>query len=174
MTTNNKDALIVESGDRRYVMFKSSGEKAKVQSYFDELKECMEDDNVVRAFYDYLMKVDLSDFSHLNRPKTELYIEMKQQSIHPIFQWIVDSEEDFIPGEGDDEDGVYKKTTEWLELFNTWNYKVNLEKLTTTAFGTAMSEFASKDCGIIKKSPGNIRKLVINRGKVVDYLANEV
>jgi hypothetical protein len=37
-----------------------------------------------------------------------------------------------------------------------------------------MSEFASKDCGIIKKTPHNIRKLVIDREKVVEYLANEV
>ena len=172
MTTNNKDALLVEDNDRRYVMFKSSDEKVKDINYFKELAQCMNDKEISRAFYDYLMKVDLSDFSHVNRPKTELYIEMKQQSIHPILQWIVDAEEDFIPDEGETE--CYKKTTEWLDLFNTWNYKVNFERLTTTAFGTAMSEFASKDCGIIKKSPGNIRKLVIDREKVVEYLANEV
>ena len=172
MTTNNKDALLVEDNDRRYVMFKSSDEKVKDINYFKELAQCMNDKEVSRAFYDYLMKVDLSDFSHVNRPKTELYNEMKQQSIHPILQWIVDAEEDFIPDEGETE--CYKKTTEWLELFNAWNYKVNFERLTTTAFGTAMSEFASKDCGIIKKAPSNVRKLVIDREKVIEYLANEV
>lgn len=171
MTTNNKDALIVENNDRRYVMFQSSSEKAKDKLYFDELIASMKDAEVARAFYDHLMEVDLSDFSHLNRPKTELYVEMKEQSIHPVLQWISDCEEDFVIP--DDETECYKKTTEWLELFNNWHFKNNLQRLSTTAFGTFISEMTSKDCGIEKRKPKNVSKILIDRQKVLEYLENE-
>jgi len=171
MTTNNKDALIVENNDRRYVMFQSSSEKAKDKSYFDELVECMNNKEVARAFYDHLMTVDLSDFSHLNRPKTALYVEMKQESIHPVLQWISDSEEDFIIPEGETE--CYFKTTEWLEKFNNWHFKNNMQRLTTIAFGTFMNELVSEKCGVEKRKPSNVSKYIIDRRKVLEYLENE-
>jgi len=171
MTTNNKDALIVEDNDRRYVMFESSDSKIKDATYFKELVAVMKDKAVARAFYDYLMKVDLSDFNHLNRPKTELYNEMKQESIHPVLQWICESEEDFGIPEGETE--CYRKASDWLELFNNWHFKNNMQRISTTAFGTFMSTMSSKDCGIIKRTPFNVRKYVIEREKVVEYLANE-
>lgn len=172
MTTNNKDALIVESGERRYVMFQSSGEKAKDRPYFDELAECMKDENVARAFYDHLMTVDLSDFNHLNRPKTALYAEMKEESIHPVLQWISDSEEDFVIPESETE--VILKTTEWLDKFNNWHFKNNMQRITTIAFGSFMNEMTGKNCGIEKRKPKNVSKLLIDRQKVLEYLENEL
>jgi uncharacterized protein YehS (DUF1456 family) len=96
---------------------------------------------------------------------------MKQESIHPVLQWISDSEEDFIIPEGETE--CYFKTTEWLEKFNNWHFKNNMQRLTTIAFGTFMNELISEKCGVEKRKPSNVSKYVIDRRKVLEYLENE-
>jgi hypothetical protein len=166
-TTNNNDAFPATSlSDRRFLASHSSDEKRKDIPYFERLVAFMNDDKNIRAFYDYLMKIDISDYTHTNRPETEFYKEMKSASMDKILLWILHDEDCF----SDDE----MKATEWLVKYNNWADTNNERKHNITSFGLAMNKLIeTKDIGIEKKTPQNKRYYVINRNAVLEYLKKE-
>lgn len=164
-TTNNNNAMNVSITDRRFAIFHSSNEKTKDIPYFEKLVAFMNDDVNVRAFYDYLMKVDISTFTHTNRPETAFYKEMKSASMDKILLWILNDNDDF-PEEK-------LKATEWLMKYNQWA-DANKERLhNITSFGLAMNKLISKNIGIEKKTPQNVSHFIINRNMVLEFLKKE-
>lgn len=161
-TTNNRDALKIEDNDRRYAVFRSSSEHRNDMKYFNDLAEFLDRPEVVRAFYDYLMKRDITGFHWSKIPKTSIYKEMKESSMDSIFQWILEEEEQF--GE------MQLKTSEWLQFYNSWAVSNNIDRASLTSFGSRMNEIVEKDCGISKQKPKNVSKMTIDRNAVVEYL----
>jgi len=170
-TTNNMNALKVEDSNRRYAVFRSSEEHICDASYFNRLTEYMKRPEVIRAFYDFLMARDISKFHHTNIPKNELYREMKRSSMDSILQWVLDTEEGFM----DEEDGtpIQNKTTDWLQMYNSWAVANNVDRASITAFGSRMSELANKRTGISRQKPQNISKITIDRPAVLKYLTDQ-
>ena len=165
MTTNNRDALHITTGSRRFVIYQSSNEKIKDISYFKTLSSFIYQDNVVKAFYDYLMSIDVSDFDHTKRPETNMYNEMKQASMDKVLVWILNSDEDFT------EERL--KTTEWMVKYNTWAESNKERVYNNTSFGIAMNVLIDKDLGITKTIPNRISHLVIKRNKVLEWMEKE-
>ena len=134
--------------------------------YFNDLAEFLDRPEVVRAFYDYLMKRDISGFHWSKIPNTAIYKEIKESSMDSILQWVLEEEDGFT------ENGEAKqlKTTEWLQAYNNWAVSNNIDRASITSFGTRMSEIVEKNCGITKQTPKNVRKLTIDRDAVVEYL----
>jgi hypothetical protein len=164
-TTNNNDAMSVSLTDRRFGIFHSSNEKTKDIPYFERLVAFMNDDKNIRAFYDYLMKVDVSDYTHTNRPETEFYKEMKSASMDKILLWILNDEDSFCDNK--------LKATEWLVKYNSWA-EANRERLhNVTSFGLAMNKLINDNIGIEKKTPQNVRYYSIDREKVLEFLEKE-
>ncbi len=166
-TTNNRDALKIEDSNRRYAVFRSSSEHRNDMKYFNDLAEFLERPEVVRAFYDFLMKRDISEFHWSKIPNTSIYKEIKESSMDSILQWVLEEEDGFA-----EDDGTAKqlKTTEWLQLYNNWAVSNNIERASITSFGSRMSEIVEKGCGVSKQTPKNVRKLTIDRNLVVEYL----
>jgi hypothetical protein len=98
LTSNNANALTVSPDDRRFALFQCSPVHKGDMSYFQELGAELERPEVARAYYQYLMSLDLSDypvsFQH-KRPITEFYRETQHNSIPVIsrfFSAIVNTE----------------------------------------------------------------------------------
>jgi hypothetical protein len=132
LTSNNANALTVSPDDRRFALFQCSSVHKGDTNYFQELGAELERPEVARAYYQYLMSLDLSDypvsFQH-KRPITEFYRETQHNSIPVIsrfFSAIVNTESyerKFSSRQ------LYKQ----YELFQTaGNYKY---LMTETAFG---------------------------------------
>ena len=96
--TNNENPLPIEPTDRRLVAFECSSVQRTIPNYFEDLVKDMKDEIVQKGFYDYLMNRDIEDDYNFekNRPVTETYKTMKQNSIPVMirfFKWY--SEENF-------------------------------------------------------------------------------
>jgi hypothetical protein len=167
MTTNNRDALNIEHSDRRFCVFRSSSEHRSDAEYFKKLSAVMYKPETIRAFYDYLMKRDLSEFNHTKRPMSPLYKEMKEGSMDGVLRWIKDSEEDFCDEE------QQRRTMYWLGLYNSWARSNNMKQHNATSFGTSMNELIEKQIGITKQIPKNVSHLTIVRSEIVEYLIKE-
>jgi hypothetical protein len=74
LTTNNDKSVYLEAGDRRWVVLELNDSRKGDTAYFDELGENL-NDTTARAFYQYLMKFDLSNYGNFQakRPHTQLY-----------------------------------------------------------------------------------------------------
>ena len=98
LTSNNANALTVSVDDRRFALFQCSSTHKGDTKYFQELGAELERPEVARAYYQYLMSLDLSDypvsFQH-RRPVTEFYKETQHNSIPVIsrfFSAMINSE----------------------------------------------------------------------------------
>jgi hypothetical protein len=166
-TTNNRDSLNIESSDRRYTIFEASSKMLKDLDYFNRLGKNMEDPRVIRAFYDFLMKRDISKFNHTNRPKTKLYKEMREASMDSILKWI-NEDQTFI-----DNLEPRRLTTDYMSLYNSWAVEMGFSKLNITSFGRRLNTLIDKNIGISKTKPKGISYLEINREAVNAYLIRE-
>ena len=90
LTSNNANALTVSTDDRRFVLFHCSSVHKGDAQYFQQLGEQLKRPEVARAYYQYLMSLDLSQypesFQH-KRPITEYYKESQQNSIPVIYRF---------------------------------------------------------------------------------------
>ena len=144
LTSNNANSLTVSPDDRRFALFNCSSVHKGDSVYFDKLGKHLARPEVARAYYQYLMSLDLSEyptsFQH-NRPITEYYKEVQHNSI-PVtsrfFSALVNSEyqDSQIPARE-----FFKR----FQLFHTnGNYK---SIITETTFGRS----AAKIKGLSKK-----------------------
>lgn len=165
LTTNHRDALNITVTDRRMFPVSSSNCKTKNMEYFSNLGKILEDDTVVRAFYDYLMTVDISMYNHLKRPDTQLYKDMKASSMDKVLLWILHSEDDVFSEK--------KSATEWLCQYNMWADMNKERKHNITSLGVAMKTLVNRNIGITHKKPNNRSEYEIKREEVIEYLKRE-
>ena len=139
LTSNNANALTVSTDDRRFALFQCTSVHKGDTQYFANLGAHLERPEVARAYYQYLMGVDLSEyptsFQH-KRPVTEYYKEVQHNSI-PVFARFmsaqVNSEHSATQINARD---LYAK----YELFRTkGNYKF---VMTETSFGREVKKVA--------------------------------
>jgi len=170
LTTNNRDAFmnVLSATGRREVLIESSAEKAGDRDYFTRLSEVLQTPGIARTFYNYLMKRDISQFHWTNRPKTKLYKEIRQASIHPIYQWIVENEETFKEVEGGQ-----SRVVDWMKAYNAWAEENGTKQYSIKTFGLFLNEAEGKNCGITKQKPKNVSKATIDRVKVVQWLTDQ-
>ena len=87
LTSNNANALSVSTDDRRFALFHCSSVHKGDTQYFSQLGVHLAQPKVARAYYQYLMSLDLSEyptsFQH-KRPVTEYYMEAQHNSIPVI------------------------------------------------------------------------------------------
>lgn len=84
--TNNINCLRIEENDRRYLVLDVSESRVGDFEYFDILNDNIQDNNAIKHFYNYLIRLDLSNFDLRKIPDTELKQEMKQ-----IFRSCIDT-----------------------------------------------------------------------------------
>jgi hypothetical protein len=91
ITTNHERPVLVETSDRRFVLFKASDIHLGNPSYYSELGHHLHIPKVARAFYQFLMARDLSkyvDHFQTSRPMTEYYLQNRKSSISVLHKFI--------------------------------------------------------------------------------------
>ena len=88
-TTNNINSVKVPEDDRRFMPIQINEELKNNVAYFKELYSSLDDEKIMRKFYDELMKVDLSEFNpSRDRIETELMCDMKSMNKNCIKHFI--------------------------------------------------------------------------------------
>ncbi len=88
--SNNLNPIEISYDDRRFAVFKAHHKKPS-KEYFDRLHNMKDNDNEMNVLFNYLMKMDINEFSPpIDRPLTEAYENMKQHNQNPIYQFLWD------------------------------------------------------------------------------------
>jgi len=143
ITTNNLNSIKLEEGDRRFMVFKTNGElKGNVQ-YFTELIKTLEDEVIMRKFYEDLMNRDLREFdASRDRQQNELMDIMKEHNQDFILEFI-----NYWKQESEDSDSLYKKKMKSMELYCEFKryYEQCGNNITSrpslTSFGTKLKTY---------------------------------
>jgi hypothetical protein len=91
ITTNHERPVLVETSDRRFVLFKASDMHLPNPSYYSKLGSHLKNPKVARAFYQFLMARNLSkyvDNFQASRPVTEYYLQSRKSSISNFHKFI--------------------------------------------------------------------------------------
>ena len=88
-TTNNSIPISVDGkDDRRYCIIECSSELCKISEFWNSFyDEVVNDEGVLRGFYDAIMMRDISGRNWMKLPETELRQEVIDVSTHPIVFW---------------------------------------------------------------------------------------
>lgn len=88
-TTNNSIPISLDGkDDRRYCIIECSSELCKISEFWNSFyDEVVDDEGVIRGFYDALMMRDISGRNWMKLPETELRQEVIDVSTHPIVFW---------------------------------------------------------------------------------------
>ena len=113
ITTNNLNSIKLEEGDRRFMVFKTNGELKGNVEYFTELMKTLEDEVIMRKFYEDLMNRDLSEFdASRDRQQNELMDIMKEHNQDFILEFI-----NYWKQESESSDSLYKNKMKSMELY---------------------------------------------------------
>lgn len=89
-TTNNENSIKVENTDRRYWVQTTSSEKIGDRMYFDMFMEYINDECNIKAIYEYLLTIDVSNVNwSIDRPMTERYRDMKALYVDIVYQMLI-------------------------------------------------------------------------------------
>lgn len=161
VTTNNLNSVKLEDGDRRFMVFNTSSKLKGDYAHFNNLVMDLEDDVVMRKFYEELMTRDLSQFNpSRDRPANKIMEVMKEHNIDVILEFI-----NYWKQEVDDDDGMFKTKMKGMDLYkefcryyemcgNNMNSRPSLTK-----FGTRIKNYEEL-VEFKKLNYGNVYKLV--------------
>ena len=164
-TTNNINSVKIEEGDRRFMPIEINPELKNNNSYFKELYSSLDNELIVRKFYEELMNRDLSKFNpSKDRPVTELMKDMKTMNKNCIKQFIDYWKEKVMTNTS--EDGNFmEKQMKALPLYECFNHFWKIEgrkaenKPTLIKFGTELKQF--KDDIICRKNSVIIYEIIL-------------
>jgi hypothetical protein len=132
--TNNKNPLPIEETDRRFCAIECNGEIAQNSDYFIPLYQELESGKIDKAFYDFLMRRNISNYNFSEeRPITQLYKNMKQRNAPPLARFLCEI--------------VDKEKTEYgaMIFFNMFDYFLSENKIdfkvSNTSFGIDIKDY---------------------------------
>ena len=91
ITTNHERPVLVETSDRRFVLFKASDIQLGKPLYYHTLGSHLKRPDVARAFFQFLMARDLAkyvDHFQTSRPVTDYYLQARKNSISNLHKFI--------------------------------------------------------------------------------------
>jgi hypothetical protein len=155
ITTNNLNCIKLEEGDRRFMVFNTSSKMKGDVEYFNNLASALDDDVIMRKFYEELMNRDLTKFNpSRDRQNNKIMDIMKEHNVDVILEFI-----NYWKQEADDvsADAMIKSRMKGMDLYrefvsyyemcgNNMNSKPSLTK-----FGTRIKSYEDK-VGYVKSS----------------------
>ena len=162
--TNNDNPIKVPHDDRRFTGIECNSLYANNKEYFTNLYKEINSGEYDKAFYDYFLNIDLSEFDFINeRPITNFYKNMKEINI-PIlakyFESVVDAHIENCSVSASD------LFTNFNEFLKTNNFKV---EYTSTKFGIDIKNYE----GITKRKTRINNVIDIDISKLKEYLINK-
>jgi hypothetical protein len=176
ITTNNEEPIVVTKDTRRNVVIRCSDELIGNKDYFIKINKIIENDVIVREFYDYLMNIkDMDKFDKLPLPVTEHQKNLSELSVSVIEQFIKDwTIENF-----DNKERIKTfSSTELYECFVEWRekykikYEINVLKLMCRLKNSNINGITKKITKIQSFTILNVDDL-INHFNIVDINENE-
>ena len=164
ITTNNLNGVKLEEGDRRFMIFHVSSILKGDVEYFDKLILTLDDDIIMRKFYEELINRDLSNFNpSRDRQNNKIMDIMKEHNTDFILDFI-----NYWKQEAKDTDinctiktnmksmDLYKEFVKYYEMCGNSNNS----KPTLTKFGTRLKTYEDRVSYI--KSNGFIKYKLID------------
>lgn len=151
-TTNNVKPIAITEDDRRFQVIECSDKHKKDVEYFNKLYDAIDDDDVIRTFYKYLLKRDIKKFNpERDRVKTEATEDLHTLNKDPVDLFL---EYAYTP-----EFTAYKRVYPTLEIYNEFknymsmiNYKSYCNYIT---FCKILKNYSNKYGYVISK-PKNV------------------
>jgi hypothetical protein len=164
-TTNNINSVKIEEGDRRFMPIEINNVLKNNVSYFKELYADLDNDLIMRKFYQELMERPLENFNpSRNRPETELMIDMKTMNKNCIKDFIEYWKEKVISQSCEDGNFMNKRMSA-TNLYGCFNHFWVLEgrksesKPTLKKFGTELKQY--KDDIRCHRSNGVVYEIIL-------------
>jgi len=148
ITTNNLNSIKLEEGDRRFMVFATSSKLKGDVKYFENLALSLNDDVIMRKFYEELMNRDLSNFnSSRDRQNNKIMDIMKEHNVDIIVEFINYWKQEVKNG---DEETIIKKEMKAIDLYQ--QFKIFYEmcgnninsRPSLTKFGTRVKTYDDK------------------------------
>ena len=164
-TTNNINSVKIPEDDRRFMPIEINEELKNNKSYFKELYADLDNDIIMRKFYEELMARDLSNVNLVaDRPMTELRLDMMNMNRNCIKQFIDYWREKVMTNMSEDGNFMEKKMygSKLYECFNHfWTIEARKaeNKPNFTKFGTEVKQF--KQDVIYKANNGSTYELIL-------------
>jgi putative DNA primase/helicase len=171
-TTNRPIPINLEQGDRRYCLIESCNDYCLKSDFWnDYYKNVVNNSGKIKTFYYILMVRDISGVDWMNFPDTEFKKDILRVSVHPIVFWFDYYIHNAVNSEF--KVGVSELYDDYMAYCNGHNIRgcVNV-----SAFGLIFKNQIDFDkCEIAKVKSKGVMKLLVNRGKVFDWLkANDL
>lgn len=161
--TNNDIPIKIEQSDRRYFVIDNLLTIPPNKSYFDILLPFLDNDLYVRAFYDYLINIDLSSWNPKDRPVTQSYTDIQNASRPIICEFIELHILDYSSLSIDDfyisNNLIYVKSKSLLDLYNSYLISINFSPIT---FSKLRIEIKHVPSFIDYSRPDNINRMMFN------------
>ena len=164
-TTNNINSVKIPEDDRRFMPIEINPVLKNNKSYFKELYADLDNDVIMRKFYEELITKDLSNVNLVaDRPETELMKDMKSMNRNCIKQFIDYWREKVMTNTSEDGNFMEKKM-KGFKLYECFNHFWTIEgrkaenKPNFTKFGTEVKQF--KHDVIYKANNGSTYELIL-------------
>jgi hypothetical protein len=163
ITTHEKNPFLLMASDSRFVVFECNDSKKGDFAYFDSLDKNL-NDRTVRAFYQFLLKFDLSDYGNFWAKRPETQTHRRHLKIPLLYN--------FLSRECINRAGGEPETCEkvvMLEKFKKWAGDANFEigSYTATHFGNDFNSLMKKvESGVDKKRTAKGHAYTINWTKL--------
>jgi len=148
ITTNNLNCIKLEEGDRRFMVFNTSSKMKGDVEYFNNLASVLDDDVIMRKFYEELINRDLSNFNpSRDRQNNKIMDIMKEHNVDIILEFITYWKEE---ADDVDDNAMIKSKMKGVDLYKEFikYYEMcgnnMVSKPSLTKFGTRMKGYDDK------------------------------
>lgn len=142
--SNESCPVKVEDTDRRYCIIECTATEPPSREYFDNLGKLLTDKVTMRAFYDYLMAIDLTTWDPRDIPMTDSKRDLIAMSQHPVHDFItgfVESSRAFPDPavmQFKSDGSVVVSSTYLLDLYNKEVAKFGMKPISNNMFSVIM------------------------------------
>lgn len=156
ITTNNLNSVKLEEGDRRFMVFATSSEMKGNVEYFNNLVNALNDEVIMRKFYEELMNRNLSNFNpSRDRQNNKIMDIMKEHNVDVILEFI-----NYWKQEADDssECSMIKSKMKGMDLYREFSKYYEMcgnnihSRPSLTKFGTRIKTYEDKVAYTRKKT----------------------
>lgn len=173
--SNGEIPVKIEGSDRRFAVFECSTSVRNNKEYFKRLVKTFKDKKVMRAFYDYLMTVDISNWDSINdRPITKAYKDIQSVNVPIIARFLEQHIYKYEAIDLYDDDGLFEKNemrrigaTDFYKMFMRWCEMNGFKRVeyNSTKFGRQLVKYKG-----IEKKRSNCVKYFIDFETLKEYL----
>lgn len=163
--SNNEYPWIITDDDRRSFAIDRGNLEPIGGDYYNDLYDIINDDYVVKAFYDYIMSIDIKNYNlSKNRPNTTFMKELKQISRPLEINFVIDLIDTLKTNTIFSATELYNSFTSFLEQ----NYKDNKYSTNIIKFGLKFSKLEIN--GIVRERTRNGTLYYFELEKIKEYM----